>query len=71
MRPTTRSSRTVHMRAIGPETLRILAYALAGVAKELASLLKRHMNRRRKALTRRGKSELSKRDVFRLLCQAL
>jgi hypothetical protein len=70
MRPTARSHRTACARAIGPETSRVLAYALAGVAEELARLIRRHMTRRRKALTRRGESRLSKRDVLQLLCQA-
>jgi hypothetical protein len=54
----------------GPETSRILAYALRGVAKELARLLNRHLTRRRRALTQRGETGVSKRDVFRLLCRA-
>jgi hypothetical protein len=56
--------------AEGRETTRVLAYALRGVAKELARLMARHLTRRRKALTRRGETGMSKRDVFRLLCQA-
>jgi len=56
--------------AEGRETTRVLAYALRGVAKELARLLASHLTRRRRALTRRGETGVSKRDVFRLLCQA-
>ncbi len=55
---------------IGAETSRVVGYALCGLAKELARLLKRHLTKRRKALTRRGETGISKRDVFRLLCSA-
>src|SRR5260370_455378 len=56
--------------AYSHETTRIVTYALRGVAKELARLLARQLTRRRRALTRRGETGVSKRDVFRLLCQA-
>jgi hypothetical protein len=56
--------------SVGGETERVVAYALAGVAKELARLLRRRLTWRRRALTRRGETGLSKRLVFRLLCRA-
>jgi hypothetical protein len=65
-----RSKRQTHRTAAGPETLRVLAFALSGVAKKLARLLRRHLGRRRRTLTRRGEPGLSKCDVFRLLCKA-
>ncbi|MFM0292136.1 hypothetical protein P0D68_03165 [Paraburkholderia sp. RL17-380-BIE-A] len=55
---------------VGPETSRVAGYALSGVAKQLARLLKRHLERRRPMLTRRGETGIQKRDVFRLLCRA-
>lgn len=65
-----KSRRQRRLPGVGLETSRVLAYAFSGVAKELARLLRRHLARRRKALTRRGETGISKRDVFRLLCQA-
>lgn len=56
--------------SIGHETSHITEYALSGVAQELARLLKRHIDRRQRTLTRRGETGISKRDVFRLLCRA-
>ena len=58
-------------RFVGTESSRIIGYALSGVAKELARLLKRHLSRRRRMLTRRGETGLSKHDVARLLYRAL
>jgi hypothetical protein len=55
---------------VGPETSRVAGYALSGVAKQLARLLKRNLERRRPMLTRRGETGIPKRDVFRLLCRA-
>ncbi|EUC16532.1 hypothetical protein PMI06_004866 [Burkholderia sp. BT03] len=65
-----KSKRQKRRTRVCPETSRVLTYALSGVAKELARLIGRHLTRRRKALTRRGETGMSKRDVFRLLCQA-
>jgi hypothetical protein len=65
-----RSKRQRRPPTVGPETSRVAAYALSGVARELARLLRRHLTRRRSALTNRGETGLSKRDVFRLLCKA-
>src|SRR5258708_18504611 len=56
--------------ALGHETTRVLAYALSGVAANLARLLRRHHGRRRSALTRRGETGMSHRHVYRLLCRA-
>src|SRR5260370_1438539 len=56
--------------AVGGETTRVLAYALSGVAKEFARLLRLQQTRRQSALTRRGGSGMSQRCVFRLLCRA-
>lgn len=68
--PDMRSKRHGRHVAIGSETSRVLTYALSGVAKEFARLLGRHLARRRKALTRRGETRISNRDIFCLLCQA-
>jgi hypothetical protein len=58
-------------RFVGTETSRVVTYALSGVAKELARLLKHHLARRRRMLTRRGETGVSKDDVARLLYRAL
>jgi hypothetical protein len=58
-------------RFVSTEASRIIGYALSGVAKELAHLLMRHLARRRRMLTRRGETGVSKDDVARLLYRAL
>lgn len=65
-----RSKRYGRQATIGSETSRVLDYALSGVARELARLLKQHLKRRRRTLTHRGETGVSKRDVFRLLRKA-
>lgn len=64
------STRQRRLPDVGAETSSVLVYALSGVATELARLLRRHLARRRKALRRRGKTGISQREVFPLLCQA-
>lgn len=65
-----KSKRKTWPSSIGHETSDVAGYALCGVAKELARLLKRHLERRPRTLTRRGETGISKRDVFCLLCRA-